>query len=128
MKKYFLLAAIAVIGLCASAQTYTLSGTKYSPSRKSRGVRTASGDVADVAKVNGYKIHWVALSPDMFKLGFKMGDTIEVTCERAPKMNGQWVVKDRMGSSVRRGIDFLTPRDDCYNFPGRASVVIRKAK
>ena len=73
-----------------------------------------------------HQIRWVALSHDMFKQhGFKMGDVIIVESESTPAINGEWVVKDKMGPRLRKRIDFLTPRGDKYNFRNGA-VTIRK--
>ncbi len=64
----------------------------------------------------------------MFKQhGFKMGDVIIVESESTPAINGEWVVKDKMGPRLRKRIDFLTPRGDKYNFRN-GSVTIRKKK
>lgn len=57
-----------------------------------------------------------------------MGDTIEVTCDRVPRLNGKWVVKDRMGRRTHMKIDFLLPRGDDHGFHSRVNVTIRKVK
>ena len=90
---------------------------------------TASGSRIDNSKLKNYEIRWVALSSDMFKKhGFKMGDTINVTCDRVPKLHGKWVVKDRMGVRRPQHIDFLLPRGDNYGFTSPTNVTIEKAK
>ena len=48
---------------------------------------------------------WIAVSRDLEQMGISMGDTICV--ENAGRMNGQWVVEDRMNKRWRRRIDFL---------------------
>lgn len=128
MKKllFSFIAMIAISGTVI-AQEYTLSATKYHPGMGGAGWVTASGERINNTKLKNYEIRWVALSHDMFNKGFRMGDTIEVTCDRVPKLNGKWVVKDKMGKRLRMKIDFLLPRGDNYGF-SRTSVTIRKAK
>lgn len=118
---------MAVMAMAVMGQTYTVSATKYHPGMGGAGWVTASGERINNTRLKNYEIRWVALSHDMFKKGFRMGDTIEVTCDRVPKLNGKWVVKDRMGSRLRMKIDFLLPRGDNYNFTSPAKVTIRKA-
>jgi len=117
-----------VIALMASGQEYTLRATKYHPGQGGAGWVTASGDRINYTKLKNYQIHWVALSHDMFKLGFRLGDTIIVESQSMPKLNGEWVVKDKMGHRLRKRIDFLTPRGDHYNFKSHGTVTIRKKK
>ena len=117
---------MAVMVMTVMGQTYTVSATKYHPGMGGAGWVTASGDRIDNAKLKKYEIRWVALSPDLFNKGFRMGDTIEVTCESVPKLNGLWIVKDKMGRRMRKRIDFLLPRGDNYGFT-HTSVTIEKA-
>ena len=89
---------------------------------------TASGDRINYDKLKNYQIRWVALSHDMFNQhGFRLGDVIIVESDSNPAINGEWVVKDKMGKRLRKRIDFLTPRGDKYNFRNGA-VTIRKKK
>jgi len=60
--------------------------------------------------------------------GFKMGDVIIVESESTPSLNGEWVVKDKMGKRLRKRIDFLTPQGDKYNFRNGAVTIRKKAK
>ena len=79
-----LLAIAAIVALTAMGQKHTLRATKYHPGMGGAGWVTASGDRIDNGKLKNYEIRWVALSPDMFsRYGFRLGDTIEVTCENA---------------------------------------------
>ena len=106
-----------------------MRATKYHPGMGGAGHVTASGDRIDKAKLRNYEIRWVALSADMFrKHGFKLGDTIMVTSESVPKLNGKWVVKDRMGARRKQSIDFLLPKGDNYRFHGTTTVTIEKVK
>ena len=119
---------MAVMVMTVMGQTYTVSATKYHPGMGGAGWVTATGDRIDNAKLKRYEIRWVALSPDLLNKGFRMGDTIEVTCDRVPRLNGKWVVKDRMGRRTHMKIDFLLPRGDDHDFHSRVNVTIRKAK
>ncbi len=110
----------------AGAQTYTVSATKYHPGMGGAGWVTASGERIDNTRLKKYEIRWVALSPDLFGKGFRMGDTILVESERVPKLNGKWVVKDRMGRRLRMKIDFLLPKGDNYGFTSRTNVKITR--
>ena len=128
MLRKLLFAVMAVMVMTVMGQTYTVSATKYHPGMGGAGWVTASGDRIDNAKLKKYEIRWVALSPDLFNKGFRLGDTIEVSCDRVPKLNGKWVVKDRMGRRTHMKIDFLLPRGDDHDFHSRVNVTIRKAK
>ncbi|MBR1551042.1 MAG: hypothetical protein IJ632_01830 [Muribaculaceae bacterium] len=122
-----LLALAAIVALTAMSQKHALRATKYHPGMGGAGWVTASGDRIDNGKLKNYEIRWVAMSPDMFSnYGFRLGDTIEVTCDNVPKLNGRWIVKDKMGRRMRKRIDFLLPRGDNYGFT-HANVTIEKA-
>ena len=126
--KHVLFSILAVCTLALSAQQYTLRATKYHPGMGGAGWKTASGDRIDANKLKNYEIRWVAVSPDVRKLGFRMGDTIIVNCERVPKLNGKWIIKDSMGKRVKMGIDFLLPKGDTLGFTSPCKVTIEKAK
>ncbi len=127
LMKHLLMAAIAVMGLSAMAQTLNVNGTYYYPGGK-LAWKTASGDRIDSDKLKNREIRWVAVSPDVFAAGFKMGDTIVVQCDKAPRLNGKWVIKDRMGKRTHRSVDFLVARGDTQGLPGRMSLTISKVK
>ena len=126
MRHLFLVIALVFAALSMTAQRHTMSATMYYPGT-AVGSHTASGDRVDTKKVNNYEVRWVALSPDMFKKGFHMGDTIIVTSERLPNLHGTlWVVKDKMSPRLHNCIDFLVPRKNNYGIPGRCKVEIEK--
>ena len=89
------------------------------------GWRTADGSQINNAKVNSGEHRWVALSPDMFKKGYKLGDRIYVESENA-RLKGEWVVKDKMAPRVKNGIDFLMTRENSKAFANPCKVRIRK--
>lgn len=112
----------------AMGQSYTVNASKYHPGVNGVGWVTASGDRIPKDKLGRYEIRWVALSPDLFKKGFRLGDTIVVSDSRVEKLNGEWIVKDRMGPRTRMKIDFLLPRKDNFGFTSRTNVTIEKKK
>lgn len=125
----FILPVVIVFALSALAQEFTMRATKYHPGTGGAGWVTASGSRIDGSKLRNYEIRWVALSRDMFdRHGFKLGDTINVTCKDVPKLNGKWVVKDRMGTRRPKHIDFLLPKGDNYGFTSPTNVTIEKVK
>lgn len=106
MKK--LLLALLFIPLSLYGQfnvtaTYYHAGPKHGLSW-----HTASGKKIDVKKLNSGKLRWVALSRDLLR-HYRYGDTITVISNN-PKINGKWVVMDKMGGHHRKKIDFLTPK------------------
>ena len=114
------------VAVSAMGRSYTVNASKYHPGVNGVGWVTASGDRIPKDKLSRYEIRWVALSPDLFKQGFRLGDTIVVSDSRVEKLNGEWVVKDRMGSRTHMKIDFLLPRHDNFGFHGRTNVTIQK--
>lgn len=127
--KRFIPVLVALVSLTAIAQEFTMRATKYHPGTGGAGWVTASGSRIDNGKLRAYEIRWVALSADMFKRhGFRMGDTIIVSSDKIPKLNGKWVVKDRMGTRRAQHIDFLLPKGDNYGFTSPTTVTIKKAK
>ena len=111
-----------------SGASYELRATKYHPGMGGAGWVTASGARIDNKRLKAYEIRWVALSPDMFRqCGFRMGDTIVVESGRVEKLNGKWVVKDKMGPRTRRRIDFLLPKGDNYRFTAPTTVTVTRA-
>lgn len=86
---------------------------------------TADGSRINNAKINSGDHRWVALSPDMFNKGYKLGDKIWVESENIA-LRGEWIIKDKMGSRVRNGIDFLMTRENSKGFTNPCKVRIRK--
>lgn len=104
----------------ASNPEVSVRGTMY---YTSYGTHTASGDRINAARVKAGQDRWVALSRDLFRSGFRMNDTILVTSEVNPMVNGLWVVKDKMAGT--KNIDFLVHRSKSRGFRN-GKVVIRK--
>ncbi len=115
MMRRLLIVLMTTMALAALGQTYTVRATIYHPGTAGVGWVTASGSRISSDKLNKHRIRWVALSPDLFKKGFRMGDRIRLTCKEHPHMNGVWVVKDRMARRMRNRIDLLVPRGTKFN-------------
>ncbi len=125
MRKALFLLALLICSINASAQV-TVTATKYHPGMGGAGWVTASGSRIDNNKLRNYEIKWVALSHDLFKkLGVKMGDEVIIECSNE-KLNGVWVVKDKMAPRLRNHIDILLPRGDNMNFHAPIKAQIRK--
>ena len=105
---------------------HTVRATKYYAGHNC-GVITADGSRINVSRVHNFTDRWVALSPDMFKKGYKFGDVIHVTSNN-PVLNGHWVVKDKMASYKKNSIDFLMTRGNSREFNNPCKVTIRKVK
>ena len=123
MKKILFLLISLVALTAAAGDEYTLSATYYYPGSAGAGNRTASGEYIDRTRLKNQEIRWVALSRDMYRAGFNINDTIEVTSASMPQLNGKWVVKDKMGG--HRRIDFLIHRSNASWFR-TSKVTVRK--
>ena len=125
MRKVLFLLALLICSINASGQV-TVTATKYHPGMGGAGWVTASGSRIDNNKLRNYEIKWIALSHDLFKkLGVKMGDEVIIECSNE-KLNGVWVVKDKMAPRLRNHIDILLPKGDNMNFRAPIKVQIRK--
>ena len=120
---------LALLCLTATAQTVTLTATKYHPGVGGVGHRTADGSYIDKKKLANGEIRWVAFSLDMFsQYGYRLGDTIVVRCDKVPEVNGEWVVRDKMGRHLRKRMDFLLPHRGSNYFHGHVTVEVSKKK
>jgi 3D (Asp-Asp-Asp) domain-containing protein len=125
MRKALFLLLLLICSIGASGQV-TVTATKYHPGMGGAGWVTASGSRIDNNKLRNYEIKWIALSPDMFsKLGVKMGDEVIIECANE-RLNGVWIVKDKMAKRLRNRIDILLPKGDRMNFTSPIKVQIRK--
>lgn len=93
---------------------------------------TANGSVIDTNLLKQNKLNWVALSRDLIKCDyrnslypshghwqgfFEFGDTIVVSSESMPHINGEWVVNDCMNARYSNSIDFLfDPKNNVPKF------------
>lgn len=95
-----------------------LSATQYN-----HGVVTASGSKINHEKLRAGKLRWVALSRELIKK-YPFGTVLVVKSEKYPELNGEWIVKDKMGPKHKSCIDFLIARGKSKL--GRTRVEIRK--
>lgn len=108
----------------ASTTHHEVRATKYYPNHNC-GMVTADGSKINIRKVHIFEHRWVALSRDMFKKGFKLGDRIWVESDN-PLIRGVWIVKDKMGPKKRNSIDFLMTRGNSVKFKNPCKVKIKK--
>lgn len=127
MKKTILTIVIIILSVYVNTGIFAnhqVRATKYYAGHGCGWV-TADGSKINNAKVNSGEHRWVALSPDMFKKGYKLGDRIYVTSENK-RLEGIWVVKDKMAPRVKNGIDFLMTRENSKAFVNPCKVIIKK--
>ena len=119
MKKFKKVLTILVLALIINYSVnaqHVLRATKYYAGHNC-GWITADGSRINETRVKNGQDRWVALSPDMKKLGYNFGDTIRIESDN-PHLNGQWIFKDSMSSKKKKSIDFLMPRkSDYFNNP-----------
>ena len=123
MEKIFSIITVLAISISINAH-HKVSATKYYPGHNC-GMVTADGSKINVSKIHTFEHRWVALSRDMFRKGYKLGDKIYVTSSN-PLLRGVWIVKDKMGPRITNGIDFLMTRGNSKDFGGRCTVRIKK--
>lgn len=105
---------------------YYCTGTYYNPCAEQcdeNFLLTASNDSIDIELLNMHKLRWTALSCDLFE-EFNYDDTIIVESENY-RINGEWIVKDKMNKRWNRRVDFLVPFNDTLQI-GKANITIRK--
>ena len=90
------------------------------------GIVTADGSRINSQKVRSGEHRWVALSPDMFKKGYKLGDKIYVKSNNSV-LRGHWIVKDKMAKYKKNSIDFLFTKD-MKGFENPCKVTIYRIK
>ena len=68
---------------------------------------TADNSEIDLRKLKNEELRWVAVSRDL--LGeFSYGDTIKLTCQNDPSINGTYTIHDCMNKRWRNRVDILT--------------------
>ena len=125
--RLIVLASLVSTALMLQTQAHAnhvLRATKYYPNHNC-GMVTADGSRINIEKVHNFQHKWVALSQDMFRKGYRLGDLIHVTSKNS-LLNGIWTVKDKMGPRARNSIDFLMTRGNSKAFANPCKVTIRK--
>lgn len=70
-------------------------------------------------------IRWIAVSRDLLDK-YSMGDTVIIESSN-PRVNGEWVIHDKMNKRFTNRIDLLVAEnDDYYNLRMPKNVTIRK--
>lgn len=128
MKKFlkiFFVTALLSLSCTFNIQSqHRVRATKYYAGHNC-GHITADGSRINNNKVNSGEHRWVALSRDMFRKGYKMGDVIYVDSDNV-SLKGYWVVKDKMGARHSNCIDFLMTRTNSRGFTNPCHVTITK--
>lgn len=124
MKKILTILMILMIGIVSLNANHKVRATKYYAGHNC-GMVTADGSRINISKVHTFEHRWVALSPDMFRKGYKFGDKIHVTSDN-PLLCGVWIVKDKMGPRKTNSIDFLMTHQNSKSFNNPCMVTIRK--
>jgi hypothetical protein len=76
---------------------------------------TADNSLINTRLLKSGKLKWVALSRDMFSM-FTFGDTIRFYAADH-RIDGEWIVRDKMNARYKRAADFLTTPDHRYTLP-----------
>ena len=71
------------------------------------------------------EIRWIAVSRDLLDK-YSMGDTVIIESSN-PRVNGEWVIHDKMNKRFTNRIDLLVAEnDEYYNLRMPKNVTIRK--
>ena len=124
MRRLCVLFLSIVLAIPLIKSTHTLRATKYYANHNCGSI-TADGSRINNSRVHSGQDRWVALSHDMFKKGYSLGDKIKVESPN-PRLNGVWIVKDKMGPRLRNSIDFLMTRGNSKTFNNPCKVRITK--
>lgn len=87
------------------AQTASPKATWYYAGEPGCGWNLAIGERLTDKKARAVK--YLAVTRDLEKKGFKLGDTVQVSCSKFPFLNGKWKIMDRMSSRLHNRVDFL---------------------
>lgn len=86
---------------------------------------TADMSRIDIKKLNNRDIRWIAVSRDLLEK-YSMGDTIIIESPN-PRINGEWVIHDKMNKRFTNRIDLLVAdKDDYYNLKMPKKATIKK--
>lgn len=86
---------------------------------------TADMSRIDIKKLNNRDIRWIAVSRDLLEK-YSMGDTVIIESPN-PRINGEWVIHDKMNKRFTNRIDLLVAdKDDYYNLKMPKKATIKK--
>lgn len=109
MKILFKMLTLIVLMLLSTyssyAQTACPKATWYYAGEPGCGWTMAIGERLTDKKAR--TVRYLAVTRDLERKGFKLGDTVQVKCERYPFLNGTWKIMDRMAKRLHNRVDFL---------------------
>ena len=86
---------------------------------------TADLSKIDLSALKRRDIRWIAVSRDLLEAGkYQMGDTVFINSPNE-KINGEWVIHDKMNSRFTKRIDLLVSKGDTYynlKMPKQATI------
>lgn len=86
---------------------------------------TADMSKIDIKKLNNRDIRWIAVSRDLLEK-YSMGDTVIIESPN-PRVNGKWVIHDKMNKRFEKRIDLLVAdKDNYYNLKMPKKATIKK--
>ena len=84
---------------------------------------TADMSKIDLEKLNSRNIRWIAVSRDLLDK-YSMGDTVIIDSPNS-RINGEWVIHDKMNKRFTKRIDLLVSKEDNYynlKMPKKATI------
>ena len=114
-----------LIGVMMTTDTLEVGAVYYHPKHQSI---TASGHSVD----HNLRVRWIAVSRDLLKGkgALEYGDTVRVISQECPALNGDWVVRDKMGPRHRKMIDFLLlpgePEELMFLAPHKVKIIVEE--
>lgn len=123
---------VLVLGWSVYSPSKDLNSTPLATFYYARsGSITADGSKVHPEEVKTGEHRWIAVSRDLKRSGkFSFGDTVLIQSKKCPGLNGEWIVKDLMGSKHTNRIDFLLHREEIdslrFWMPHRVEIVNKK--
>ena len=109
MKIFFkmltLIALMLLFNISSYAQTANPKATWYYAGEPGSGWGLAIGERLTDKKAR--TVRYIAVTRDLERRGFKLGDTVMVESKVFPFLNGKWRIMDRMSKRLHNRIDFL---------------------
>lgn len=94
----------------ADAVTHTVTATVYHAVKwQCNSEYWITADMSEIDTLHPDRHRWCAVSRDLLKQGFSMGDTIRV--EGTWVYDGLWIIHDKMNKRYEDRIDFLTHKE-----------------
>lgn len=100
-----LIALMLLFNISSYAQTANPKATWYYAGEPGSGWGLAIGERLTDKKARA--VRYIAVTRDLERQGFKLGDTVMVESKVFPFLNGKWRIMDRMAKRLHNRIDFL---------------------